>query len=293
MRWTRRELLRKAAALPALGVTSAVGLGHLSAPVLRQNIGWAEHVPVQWVEPLRPRPGTNVVIWLTGFSGTADALSPYLVELAQTGFVAVTFDHWQHGRRGTETAAELRTRVFSNFRRRMWPIIGQGVLDTSCVIDWIQATFPRAPAVHVGGFSMGGDVAAAAAGHDDRIKSVAAVVATPDWLRPGMRDPSQPSHPLIPPGEPDSYARFFYDRFNPLTHLERYDRAPAITFECAGNDVHVPPDGALRFHEALRERNAKAAANVRVTVHAGYAHDAIQHAPVFWQRSLQWFVTHA
>ena len=182
--------------------------------------------------------------------------------------------------------------MFENFRKRMWPILGHGVLDMSRVIDWIQSTFGPSPTVHAGGFSMGGDIAVATAGHDSRISAVAAIVATADWLRPGMRDSAQPGQPLIPPGEPDSYAKFFYDAFNPLTHLQGFDRAPAITFECAADDNHVPPDGALRFREAVRTRNPSAAEKIRVTLHSGFAHGDFQRAPVFWRESRAWLEAH-
>jgi uncharacterized protein len=293
MACTRREFLRWAAAVPACGVLPASIADQGGAPQLPEKTGWAEHVPVRWVEPVRRRSGSSAVIWLSGFSGTAESMSPNLQELARAGFLAVSFDHWQHGGRGTETTAELQSRVFAEFRRRMWPILGNGVLDTSRVIDWIQSEFSPSPTVQVGGFSMGGDIAVAAAGHDTRISAVAAVVATPDWLRPGMRNSWAPGQPLIPVGVPDSYAKFFYDAFDPLTHLEGCDRAPAITFECASDDTHVPPDGALRFRDAFRKRNARAGENVRVTLHAGYVHADVGRVPVFWQESLAWFVAHA
>ena len=290
MIFTRRKFFRVATAISLLGDLPP---RLLKEPVsqLLENEGWVEHIPVRWVEPAQLREGTNVVILTSGFTGTAESMSPYLQELAGEGFLAVSFDHWQHGRRGTETPQELGERVFSNFRRRMWPILGHGVLDTSRVIDWIQEKFTPSPNVHVGGFSMGGDIAVAAAGNDTRIKAVAAIVATADWLRPGMRDPWEPGQPLIEQGEPDSYAQFFYKAFNPLTHLQKYHHGPAISFECAAEDKHVPPDGALRFREALEDQNAEAASRIRVNLHEGLKHGDLFREPVFWKNSLEWFLT--
>lgn len=291
MAWTRRQAVRILAGAAGVSVARCTS-ARQETPTLTEQVGWAEHVPVRWVEPTVRRDGVNAVIWLSGFGGTAAWMSRYLQELGRAGFVAVSFDHWQHGRREVDLPGDLGARVFANFRRRMWPILGNGVLDTARVIDWMQHSLQTSAQVHVGGLSMGGDIAVAAAGHDPRIAAVAAVVATPDWLRPGMRNSSAPGQPLIPPGEPDSYARYFYEAFNPLTNLARYDRAPFIAFECAANDSHVPPEAAARFKSALERRSAQAAANVRVTLHPGLVHGDLETAPVFFDRSLEWFQTH-
>jgi hypothetical protein len=157
MRHTRREVLQLAAFVPVVRSFSAFGTPQ-RIHVLRESAGWVEHIPVMWIEPVQLRAGTNAVIWLSGFNGTKEVMSPYLQGLAQAGFLAVSFDHWHHGERGTETAGERSTRVFANFRKRMWPILGNSILDTSRVIDWMQATFSLSPRVHMGGFSLGGDV---------------------------------------------------------------------------------------------------------------------------------------
>ena len=51
MLYTRRELLQIAAAAPALGGRPALGASQASAPRLGENTGWAEHIPVRWIEP--------------------------------------------------------------------------------------------------------------------------------------------------------------------------------------------------------------------------------------------------
>lgn len=286
---SRRTFLHTASAIPALGIFP---LWDKSKAPFTEHEDWVEHIPVRWVEPEQLREGTNVVIFTSGFTGTAELMSPYLQQLAEEGFLAVSFDHWQHGRRGTETGSELWDRVFGNFRRRMWPILGHGVLDTARVIDWVQERFDVSPGVHAGGFSMGGDIAVAAAGHDARIKAVAAIVSTPDWLRPGMRNSWTDGKPVIDQGAPDSYAQFFYDTFNPLTNLESYGHGPAITFECAAEDMHVPPDGAERFKSALTTRYPEIESRVRVHLHEGLKHEDLIRDPVFWQNSLAWFIEH-
>jgi dienelactone hydrolase len=169
----------------------------------------------------------------------------------------------------------------------MWPIIGQTILDTLRVIDWAVATLDVSPHIYMGGISMGGDIAVAAAGIDHRIQRVAAIVATPDWLRPGMQDLFNPGT-LLAPGVPDSYAQYFYDQLNPLTHLGNYAHAPAITFECAANDTHVPPDGAQRFQAALRQSVPSAADRMRVNLIPDTGHMDTGE-PIFWQNCLAWF----
>jgi dienelactone hydrolase len=246
-----------------------------------------DHIPVLWCAPASGTPRTKLVIWLNGLSGTKEQMLPYLQDLAAAGCTSLSFDAWQHGGRGSEAPADLATRVFGNFRRFMWPILGQTTLDTLRVIDWAIATLDVEPTIFMGGISMGGDISVAAAGIDHRIERVAAIVATPDWLRPGMQDLSRPGT-LLSPGVPDAYAQYFYDQLNPLTHLDAYTHGPAITFECAANDTHVPPDGALRFQAALRDRAPTSANRIRVNLHSGAGHmDARE--PLFWQHCLAWF----
>jgi hypothetical protein len=100
---------------------------------------------------------------------------------------------------------------------------------------------------------MGGDVAIALAGIDGRIARVAALVATPDWTRPGMRELGD-NEAILNQGEADRYAQWFYDAFNPITHLDRYRRDLAIRFLCGASDYHVPAEAAFRFRAALGEQ---------------------------------------
>lgn len=246
---------------------------------------WVDHIPVIWLEPTEVTKRTRVVLWLTGLSGTKEKEVAHLEELAENGFVAISFDPWQHGARGTEAREQLMQRVFGNFRRNMWPILGQTALDTLRIIDWATQKFGVAT-VSMGGISMGGDIAVAAAGLDHRITRVAAIIATPDWLRPGMCDFGDPPQ-VMDPGAPDAYARFFYDHLNPLTHLEAYAHRPAITFECGAADRHVPPDGAQRFQAALAAAYRESPARLRVNLHPGVGHGV---APGMWDNSLAWLL---
>jgi fermentation-respiration switch protein FrsA (DUF1100 family) len=136
---------------------------------------------------------------------------------------------------------------------------------------------------------MGGDIAVAVAGIDSRISKVAAIIATPDWLRPGMHDLFEPEQ-MLPSGIPDRYAQYFFDEFNPFTHLERYAHGPAITFECGEKDTHVPPDGALRFQEALRKIAPQGEDHIRVNLIPNLKHLDFQE-PVFLKNSIEWLTS--
>jgi uncharacterized protein len=246
---------------------------------------WVDHIPVVWLEPSEPPDQTRVVLWLTGLAGTKERELAHLEELAENGFVAISFDPWQHGARGRETREEIGQRVFGHFRRNMWPILGQTTLDTLRVIDWATQKF-GVSTVSMGGISMGGDIAVAAAGLDPRITAVAAIIATPDWLRPGMRTLGDAPQ-LMDPGTADAYAQFFYDRLNPITHLDAYAHRPSITFECGAEDQHVPPDGALRFQAALADTYQATPDRLRVNLHKGAGHGV---APAMWDSSLAWLI---
>jgi pimeloyl-ACP methyl ester carboxylesterase len=221
------------------------------------------------------REGAPLALWVPPLGMSKEDMRPVLEALAGAGFRAVSLDPWQHGERGTESADQIRERVFTDFRRHMWPIIGQTTLDCLRVIDH----FGGGPVV-AGGTSMGGDAALALAGIDRRVTRVAASASTPDWTRPGMRDIRDPSR-VLPQGDADRYAQWFFDRLDPLTHVDDYAHGPAILFECGAEDVHVPPDGAGRFADALGE-------NVRVNLRAGLGHIEVASSPDVIESCIAW-----
>ena len=225
--------------------------------------------------------GRKLVVWLTGFSGGKEAAESQLIRFARNGFVGLSFDPYQHNaRRVGETNDELIQRVISNIRRHFWPILARTAEETPGIIDWAIRELKVDPDVRMGGISMGGDIAVAAAGLDPRIVAVAALIATPDWLRPGSHEP---------PGEADSAAWDCYHRVNPLTHLERYAHAPAILFECGANDTQVPADGALRFAAALESVYAAHPERLRVTLREGVGHQVTEE---MLASATDWFRQH-
>jgi hypothetical protein len=113
---------------------------------------------------------------------------------------------------------------------------------------------------------------------EPRIVAVAAGVATADWLRPGSFEP---------PGAPDEAAQAWYDRCNPLTHLETYRHGTAISFQCGADDQQVPPDGAQRFVAALQSTTyAHQPDRLAVFLQPATAH---KYTPTMWDDALRWF----
>jgi dienelactone hydrolase len=110
-----------------------------------------DNIPIIWFEPQTHRPTRQLIIYLHPFSSNKEQMTPYLQDLAAAGFVALSLDAWQHGARGTESRTELQTRVFGNFRRYMWPILGRATLDLLRIIDWAIATLNVEPHISVGG----------------------------------------------------------------------------------------------------------------------------------------------
>lgn len=235
------------------------------------------HIPVVWLEPEVAGSSRHLVIWLPGFGGTKEAVEPQLRDLAAAGFIALSFDPWQHGERLAATQDELVQRILGNIRSHFWPILAQTALETARVIDWAIEELDVDGKVGIGGISMGGDIAVAAAGVDNRIVAVAPCIATADWMRPGSFEP---------PGSPDTYARRLYELLNPLTNTQNYAHAPAINFQSGADDRQVPPDGGQRFVEALKILHPCHTDKFDVTLHPNTSH---HFSDGMWRNCLAWF----
>jgi dienelactone hydrolase len=243
------------------------------------------HATVDGIPLICWRPGGNdrgkLVIFLSGFSGDKESCAEGLESLAALGFTAVSFDAWQHGARLLATVDELRARVLGNIRRYFWPILAHTAREVPVVIDWALDQFSLAPRVGIGGRSMGGDISVVAAGLDQRIALAVPGAATPDWLRPGTFEPV---------GAPDAAAQACYDELDPFTHLAHYRHCPRIVFQNGADDAQVPPDGSIRFRDALRaDQYRECPERIEAVLHAGIGHD---YTATMWQNTVALFDEH-
>jgi uncharacterized protein len=237
-------------------------------------------IPVLWEEPTQANQ-RSLVIWLPGLTDSKETMQGYLEQLASAGYVALSFDPVDHGERSrfTDTldSNDGSFHVDGKTYRHFWSILAETVEEVPAVIDWAIAKLAVAPVVGVGGKSMGGDIAVAAAGVDQRISVVAACIATPDWLKPGS---------IYNLSAPNRKIQAQYERYNPLTNLNHYQHHPAITLQCGAEDVMVPPDGATRFVEKLSSRYQSSSEKLEVVLEQGVGHELTE---TMWRNSLNWF----
>lgn len=93
---------------------------------------------------------------------------------------------------------------------------------------------------------------------------------------------------LIDQGEADRYAQWFFDAFDPMTHLAAYERAVAIKFLGGGADQHVPAEAAQRFQQALADRNAATVAEIQVELYEGLSHLEAARDERLYLAALEW-----
>ena len=254
-------------------------------PFTRQNV---DAISLIHISSTAKTDRHQIALFLPYLGGTKETAVPQLARLANRGFTAISFDPWRLGERGDDDAGVVMQQIFSHFRRNMWPILGQTTLDAVHVLDWATDRFEVAPDnIVVGGISMGGDISVALAGIDHRVTRVAAVVATPDWMRPGMTRLGDPSH-IIDQGDPTAYGNWLYNQLNPATHLHNYAHGPAIAFELGATDTHVPPASAFAFRDALEESAPAAAGRMRITRHAGLDHLGAARDESVVSAALEW-----
>lgn len=263
---------------------------------------WIDMLPVYCAFPQDYREGepAKLCLFLSGLSGNKESLVELFAQkITSRGYVGVFFDHFGHGERSRagvtclnaskEEAGKVGRRIgmtcFTNMYRYGWEIIGNGVLDAQRVMDYFQARMPVAEFV-MGGVSMGGDTSIAAAGADTRLNRVLCLITTPDWLRPGMCDLF--TGEIMDPGKPDAKSQWYYDQFNPMTHLSRYARGVDALFACGEKDTHIPPENAQRFIENLSRIAPDAAARMQIWWNRGAGHVLPQAADM--ERLFDWFL---
>lgn len=237
---------------------------------------------VLWEEPSE-KGKRCLVIWLPGLTDSKEGMHGYLKELASAGYLALSFDPVDHGERSRfdeilddANDGSFRADIDGKTYRHFWSILAETVEETPLVIDWAIAELGVTSTVGMGGKSMGGDIAVAAAGHDGRISVVAACIATPDWLKPGS---------IYKLSAPNDKIQKQYEGYNPLTNLSHYQHRPAITFQCGAEDTMVPSDGATRFVE-LSSLYKDTPERLEVVLEKGVEHELTK---AMWRNSLAWF----
>jgi dienelactone hydrolase len=243
-----------------------------------------EGIPVIWEEPAQANQ-RKLIIWLPGLTGSKEGMHVYLRELAAAGYVAISFDPVDHGARSRISEQAIVDSTDGSFRipetghmyRHFWSLVTETAEEVPTIIDWAVAELGVAPAVGMGGISMGGNITMAAAALDRRIGVVVAAIAEADWLRPGS---------TIPLSAPNASVQACFDRYNPLTNLARYQHCPALFFLCGAEDTMIPPGGAQRFVRAITPTYAACPEKLRIVLEDGVGHE---FTATMWQHSLSWF----
>ena len=222
------------------------------------------------------------MIWLPGFSGSKEKMEPYLADLAAAGFVALAYDPYQHGERMVETLDELRARIKGNIRRHFWPILARTAEDVTGVIDWAVERLGVGERVGMGGISAGGGRLGGGSGPS--------ITASRRW-RPASPRPTgcapAPSSRRASPTKRHGRTTGGATRSPTWTPTGTRRRSASRTGRSTGR---CPPDGSVRFVEALRrEIYAGCPERIEAVLHSGVAH-AFEDAQ--WRGSLAWFRRH-
>ncbi len=183
-----------------------------------------QNIPIIWQEPAN-KSERKLVIWLPGFTSRKEDMLPYLNDLALAGYIGLSFDPVDHGERSRypteglthEPEGSFVADVDGKLYRHFWSIEAETAVEVSTIIDWALDYFGGETAVGIGGISMGGDIALTAAGHDTRIRAVAACISTSDWRKPGS---------ISEVTAPNEHIRAQFDQFSPHNNTDRYQHCP-------------------------------------------------------------------
>lgn len=228
-----------------------------------------DHIPVAICMPEKINAKKTLAIWLPYLGGDRETVIPHLQKLASNGYYAISIDPYLHGVRNG--SVDIRERVFKNFRREMWPITGYTTLDILKIADWAIAEYKLNDKIVAGGLSMGGDIAISLAGIDPRIQRVATVGASPDWERPGMTDISDTGC-IIDQGPATAQGKWFYEKLNPMNHVESYAHLPQMYFELGAMDSHISPEWSIAFKHTLCRYYPDACNRIIINLNEGANH---------------------
>jgi dienelactone hydrolase len=242
-------------------------------------------IPIYWLVPASA-PVRKLVVWLHGFTESRADVTGNLRDMAAAGYVAFSFDPVDHGtlsrypQEGAiidPTDGAFIADTDGKLYRHFWSIEAETADSIPRLIDWAIAELGVVPEVGIGGKSLGGDIAVAAAGLDKRITAVAACIATPDWLKPGS---------IYEVRAPNAAIQAQFDQYNPITNLDRYQHCPAMLFQCGTADTVVPAAGALRFSQALADTYRNCPYKLEVLLEEDVEHELTE---TMWHNALRWF----
>ncbi len=246
-------------------------------------------IPIAFCKPSPKFANDSIALWILYLGGDKNTGLTELQALAKTGYFAISLDPVLHGERHLSQEPDLRSFVFQNFRAVMWNILGTTVLDTFRVLDWAVSKYKLNNDIVVGGISMGGDIAVSLAGIDKRVQKVAAIAASPDWMRPGMTDVMD-STKIIAQGEPRPFGAWLYSQLDPLTNLGNYSHAPQVLFELGETDTHISPSHALGFKEKLSQDYQDSAAAIEIHINSGADHLTVIQDHAVLDRCIQFLL---
>lgn len=248
-----------------------------------------DEIPIVFCKPNLKLANGSIALWIPYLGGDKNTGLTELQVLAQAGYFAISLDPAQHGERHLSQEPDLRSLVFQDFRAFMWNIVGTTVLDAFRVLDWAVSKYKLNNGIVVGGISMGGDIAVSLAGIDKRVRKVAAIAASPDWMRPGMTDVMD-STKVIAQGDPTPFGAWLYSQLNPLTNLGNYSHAPQILFELGEADTHISPSHACGFKEKLAQNNQDSAAAIEIHINSGADHLTVIQDRAVLNRCIQFLL---
>ena len=205
----------------------------------------------------------GIALWIPYLGGNKNTGNSEIIRLYENGLLAISFDPWMHGDRYKGIKPSIRTRALKEYKAVMWTILGNSTLSAMRIIDWAFATFGKHENVVAGGLSMGGDVALALAGIDQRIIKVAGIASSPDWNRKGMADVMDSSK-IIDQGQPTSYSAWLYGQMNPMNHIKNYYRDIHIVLEYSKKDRHIHAEWGNEFKQEVEKKKSKSKIDVIV-----------------------------
>ena len=183
-------------------------------------------IPVLIAEPEASAHPLPVVFWCHGFGADALAHAAELERCAARGFLAVGIDAIDHGARHSDDLAVRLEAAAGGAMAVMLELVVRGAHELPRLIDALTDTrrIDRAR-VSLVGISMGAFLGYGAIASGVQLRSVVALLGSPEW--PDVRSPD-----------------LSIEAFRDVSLL-------SITAE---HDTHVPPGPASRFHVDLAMR---------------------------------------